>query len=157
VERAVKVLKGYYKNKAGGGSEVDKKEFKQRNGMGTGIIGILEIAVEDFKELYTSTKEAEEADAKDFNESQSEGAIRVAVFKKDLEYKTRTKVKLEFDGTTMANDLRSYEKELTAISTYMDKLKASCTIKGPSYAEKKAKRDAELKSLKEALTFLTSS
>jgi hypothetical protein len=154
--RATKVLKAYYKNKAGGGSEVDKKEFKQRHGMGTGIIGILEIAIDDFKKLYADTKEAEEAAAKDFKEQQNESQVRSAVFQKDLEWKSRTKVKMEFDQATMTNDLKSYEKEKTAIDNYMEKLKASCIVKGPSYAEKKERREAELRSLKEAMSYLSS-
>jgi len=154
LERACKVLKNYYKNKAGGGSEVKKDEFKQRHGLGTGIIGILEIAIDDFKKLHAETKEAEEAAAKDFTETQNESQIRAAVFQKDLEWKSRTKVKLEFDQATMSNDLKSYQKELTAIDGYMEKLKTSCSVKGPSYEEKKERRDNELKSLKEALTYL---
>jgi len=156
LRRACNVLKGYYKNKAGGGAEVKKKEFKQRHGMGTGIIGILEIAIDDFEKLYSDTKETEEASAKDFKDMQEESGIRKAVFQKDLEYKSRTKVKSEFDQSQMTNDLKSYQKELKAIGTYMEKLQASCTIKGPSYAEKKAKREEELKSLKEALKYLSS-
>jgi len=156
LRRACNVLKGYYKNKAGGGAEVKKKEFKQRHGMGTGIIGILEIAIDDFEKLYTDTKETEEASAKDFKDMQDESGVRKAVFQKDLEYKSRTKVKLEFDQSQMSNDLKSYQKELKAIGTYMSKLQASCSIKGPSYAEKKAKREEELKSLKEALKYLAS-
>merc|ERR1719498_1951555 len=122
--------------------------------MGTGIIGILEIAIDDFKKLYTETKEAEEAAAKDFKESQDESQVRAAVFNKDLEWKSRTKVKLEFDQATMTNDMKSYENEKTAIDNYMEKLKASCIVKGPSYAERKERREAELRSLKEALTYL---
>jgi len=156
VTRASKVLKAYYHNKAGGGSEVDKKEFKDRQGMGSGIIGILEIAIDDFSKLHAETKEAEDAAVKDFKESQDESAIRTAVFQKDLEYKGRTKVKLELDQATMTNDLKSYQKELKAVDEYMEKLKASCIVKGPSYAEKKERREQELASLKEALTYLKS-
>merc|ERR1719329_1980140 len=154
LKKACKVLKGYYRNKDGGGSEVDKKEFKDRHGLGTGIIGILEIAIDDFKKLYAETKEAEEAAAKDFKEANNESQVRTAVFQKDLEWKSRTKVKLEFDQATMTNDLKSYEKESTAIDNYLDKLKASCIVKGPSYAERKERRENELRSLKEALHYL---
>lgn len=149
--RGLKILQGYYNNKAGGGREVNKKEFKDRHGMGSGIIGILEIAIEDFSELYSETKQAEESAARDHKEMTDEGEIRTAVFAKDLEWKEKSKVKLEFDQTTMSNDLKSYEKELKAIDSYMAQLKASCIVKGPSYAEKKARREAELAGLKEAL------
>jgi len=150
--RAAKVLKAYYHNK----SQTDdvKGAMKQRAGMGTGIIGILEIAIDDFSKLYKDTKEAEEAAERDFKDMQQETEIRTAVFEKDQEWKTRSKVKMEFDEATMKNDLKSYEKELTAIESYLEKLKASCVVKGPSYEEKKARREAELTSLKEALTFL---
>jgi len=154
LHRACKVLKSYYHNKAGGGSEVNKKEFKQRHGLGTGIIGILEIAIDDFKKLYAETKEAEEAAAKDFKEMAEESAVRLAVFQKDLEWKSRTKVKMEYDQAQMKNDLKSYQKELSAIGNYFDKLKASCIVKGPSYSEKKERRENTLKSLREALTYL---
>jgi hypothetical protein len=154
LQRGLKILKGYYENKEGGGREVDKKEFKDRHGMGMGIIALLEIAVDDFKKLYREAKDAEEVAERDFEDMQAESQVRVAVFQKDLEWNTRTKVKLEFDEATMANDLKSYQNEVTAIDTYMDKLKASCIVKGPSYAERKARREAELTSLKEALAAL---
>merc|ERR1719262_1479758 len=95
--RATKVLKAYYHNKEGGGAEVDKKEFKERHGMGTGIIGILEIAIDDFNKLHAETKEAEEAAAKDYKEQSEETEVRKAVYEKDLEWKSRSKVKMEFD------------------------------------------------------------
>jgi len=154
LKRALKVLANYYENKAGGGSEVDKKEFKERHGMATGIIGILEIAQDDFTKLHRETVEAEDAAAKDFKELNGESLVRQAVFQKDLEWKSRTKVKLEFDQTTMNNDLKSDQKELVAIDAYMDKLKASCVVQPVSYEDRKSKREAELASLKEALSAL---
>lgn len=63
-------------------------------------------------------------------------------------------MKLEYDEVTMRNDLKSYEKESAALEDYLEKLKAQCTIQGPTYEEKKAKREAELASLKDALNYL---
>lgn len=154
LNRAIKVLKTYYQKKSKKGPE--GKGAKQREGMGSGIIAILEIAVDDFEKLHKDSKQAEDLAAKEFQQFQSETETRVAIFKKDLEWKTRTKVKLEYDESTMRNDLKSYEKELAAINTYMDKLKASCVVQGPSYEERKSKREEELKSLKEALATLSS-
>jgi len=156
LRRGCKLLKAYYNNAAGVGSEVGKKA-KQRHGLGEGIISLLEIAIDDFEKLRSETQEAEESAAMDFDQLQEEGTVRTTVFQKDLEWKSRTKVKLEFDESTMKNDLKSYEQELSAINTYLEKLRASCSIKGPSYTEKKAKREAELTSLKEALAYLASS
>jgi hypothetical protein len=117
---------------------------------------MLEVALDAFKTSRQEAMAAEKAAAHDFQQFQSENNVRTAVFNKDLEYKSRNKVKLEFDESTMKNDLKSYEQELSAVDSYMSKLKASCIIKGPSYQEKAAKRDAALKSLKEALSMLMS-
>jgi len=46
-------------------------------------------------------------------------------------------------------------EELDAVLTYLDKLKPQCETKALSYAERKAKRDAEIAGLKEALTLLS--
>merc|ERR1719217_10238 len=45
-------------------------------------------------------------------------------------------------------------KELDSVMTYLDKLKPQCETKVMSYAEKKARREAEINGLKEALTIL---
>jgi len=155
LKRARKVLKEQYDHKA---KAVSRKVDKfGRQGLGSGVIGILEIAIDDYKKLYYDTKDDEDASAKDFKTLRDESAVRAAVFEKDLEWKSRTKVKLELDQSTMKNDLKSYQNELSAIDTYIGKLKASCIVKGPSYAEKKAKRASELSSLKDAYKFLKSS
>jgi len=151
--RALKILKAHYHKAKEGGAESDK-EFKERHGLGKGIIGLLEIAIDNFESSHKEALEAEEAAALDFKESSQEDAVRMAVFEKDLENKQRTQVKLEFDQTTMTNDMGSYQKELTAIESYADKLKASCIAKGASYSERKETRERELSSLKDALEAL---
>merc|ERR1719486_1230315 len=46
------------------------------------------------------------------------------------------------------------QKELDAVLEYIDKLKPQCEEKVMSYAEKKARREAEIAGLKEALEIL---
>lgn len=154
VKRASDVLKAYYEQKDGEERGDKKKAAKDRDGLATGVIGILEISIDDFRKLYSETKESEEVAATDYEKQQEEGGVRNAVFQKNLEWKSRTKVKLEFDQSTMNNDLKSINKELEALNTYMDKLKASCIAKPDTYAERKAKQQEELKSLREALGIL---
>jgi hypothetical protein len=48
----------------------------------------------------------------------------------------------------------SVSKELDAVLAYIDKLKPQCEEKAMSYEEKKAKREAEIEGLKEALSIL---
>lgn len=159
LRRGCDILKAFYGKKTIEGSDnpkVDTNAFKQRRGLGAGIVGILEVAIDDFDKLYLEAKADEDAAATDFKEAQSRAAVRSAVFQKNLEWKTRTKVKLEFDQSQMRNDLKSSEKELSAITSYMEKLKASCIVAGPSYEERDAKRKEELASLKDVLAVLRS-
>jgi len=152
LERARNVLKSHYKSSD---DDPEDKGRKFRQGTSTGVVGLLEIAIDDFKASHKEAMDAEDFAEHDFQRLQSDNSIRMAVFEKDLEYKSRAKVKAEFDESNMKNDLQSYEKELSAVDSYMDKLKASCIVRGPSYEEKKSKREAELKSLKEALSIIS--
>jgi len=154
LKKACQVLKNYFNKKQKGVPEENKGGFKKRKGLASGVIGLLEIAISDFEDQLEEAKESEETSGHDFQEFQSESGVRVAVFQKDLEYKDRRRVKLEYDEVTMRNDLKSYEKESSALEDYLEKLKAQCIVKGPSYEERKAKREAELANLKEALTYL---
>jgi chromosome segregation ATPase len=127
---------------------------RNREGLGAGIVSILEIAVEDFAELESSTKLEETKAQKMFKDLMLETRIRTAQFEKDVEYKTREKVKIEGDKARTEADLKSYQKELAAVSEYLEQLKGSCIAKAEPYEDRKARREAELQSLKEALDFL---
>lgn len=157
LRKACKVLQNVYQKKERAVVKGDKGKAEDRRGLGGGIIAILEIAIDDFDKSYKDTKENEETAAKDFQDMQSESATRTAVFKKDLEYNSRTKAELELEINTMTQDLKSDHKSLKTIGSYMEKLKASCVIKGSSYEERKVRRDADLKSLEQALSILLSS
>jgi len=52
-------------------------------------------------------------------------------------------------------DKTSLTGELDAVLAYLDKLKPQCETKVMSYAERKAKREAEIEGLKEALQVLS--
>lgn len=149
ITTALSVLKKFYEKSgapAGGA--------KKKDGLGGGIIGILEIAIQDFADLQDETEQAEATGAQQFKELMQESEVKSAVFSKDLEYRNRNKVKLEGDKMHADSDLKNYQKELAAVEQYLDKLKASCIAKPDSYEERKARREKELASLKEALQYL---
>jgi len=156
---AIKTLKEYYNKEAASdnasteGSAAVTGE-RNREGLGGGVVAILEIAQEDFAELEKNAQLEENKSAEMYKELTQELEIRTAVFEKDLEYKTRTKVKLEAETSRTAADRDSYSKELDAVSEYLEKLKGSCIAKAEPYEERKARREQELASLKEALDFL---
>jgi len=155
LKKGSNVLRAYYMNREGGGSEVKKDEFKQRHGLGVGIISILELAIDDFDKLYVEAKKAAKEATAEFNRMQRESVVRKAVFEKDLELNSQKVAALERDQHLMEQDIKSDKKELQTLGSYWEKLQASCVIKGLSYTERKAKRDAELDSLNEVLSYLT--
>lgn len=147
---AIKVLARVYHDKV----ESQGNAGNQRNGMGGGVVGILEIALDDYAKLEKELVIVEGVAQKDYKKLMDESEVRMAVFSKDLEYKGRSKTKLNGDRMRASTDLKSEQKELAAVLSYLKELQAACTIKPDSYAERKARREAALKGLKEALTYL---
>jgi len=155
VNEAIAVLQKYYaqQQEKEAAAANDKHDFKPST-MGSQVIGILEVAQEDYAQLEEGQQQAEEASQKDFNNFMNDNSVRKAVYEKDLEYKSRAKTKNTSERMRSTEDLKNYQKELDAIGSYLEELKASCTIKGDSYDERTAKRQSELESLREALTYL---
>jgi len=166
-EKAIKILKDFYDNAAliQTGSKVkvrsseddDAPEFGSAKGdAGSVIIGILEMSNEDFVKLHsetsTSEEEAQEAYEKMMNDSNASKAAKEAEVKASKSEVKSLKVSLEQQG----EDKTSTSTELDAVLEYIDKLKPQCEEKVMSYAEKKARREAEIAGLKEALEILAS-
>lgn len=125
-----------------------------REGLGGGVVAILEIAQADFAQLEEEAVAEETASARMYKQMTSELQIQMASFTKDVEYKTRSKIKYEASMARNTADKNSYDKELAAINDYMDKLKGECIAKVEPYEERKARREQELESLKESLQYL---
>jgi len=125
-----------------------------KSGAGGAIISILEMSNEDFVKLHSET-EANEAEAVEQFEklmndnSASKGAKQAEVKASLSEIKSLT-VALENTG----EDHSMTSQELAAVMEYLEKLKPQCEEKVMSYAEKKARREAEIAGLKEALEIL---
>merc|ERR1719183_1738808 len=119
-----------------------------------GIMAILEISLSDFSRLEAETKTAEQQAATEYQKLMHESAVRKATLKKDLEYKSVEKQKLEGDIQRSGADLAGFKEELAAVLQYIEKLKPSCTNAGPSHEERKERRQKEIASLQEALEIL---
>merc|ERR1719399_1364445 len=159
-EKAIKILKDFYDNasllqtgaKTARAAAPDFGEAK--SDAGSVIIGILEMSNEDFVRLHSETEtseaEAVEAYEKLMNDNKASKAAKLAEVKgSQSEIKSLT-VTLENSG----EDASMTKSELDAVLEYLDKLKPQCEEKVMSYAEKKARREAEIAGLKEALEIL---
>merc|ERR1719335_381243 len=159
-EKAIKVLKDFYDNAAliqTSSKTARAPEFgSAKSGAGDAIISILEMSNEDFvkllSEVETSESEAQETFEKLMNDSKASKAAKEAEVKASLSEIKSLKVALENNG----EDKTMTSSELDAVLSYIEKLKPQCEEKVMSYAEKKAKRDAEIAGLKEALEILAS-
>jgi hypothetical protein len=132
----------------------DEKPYTP-SGMGSGVIGILEVAEQDYTDLAQAAELSETEAANEFKEFMNQNEVRLATFEKDLEYKSRSKVRLEGELLRSEADLKSYTKELEAVESYLAQLEAQCIGKVDSYDERQARREKQLVSLKEALAYLT--
>merc|ERR1719171_1039651 len=159
-EKAIKVLKEYYDNafliQTSATTHGKQPEFgSAKSGAGGVIISILEMSNEDFTKLHseceTSEAEAVEAYEKLMNENKVSRAAKQAEAKAAASEIKSLSVTLENSG----EDHSMTSKELAAVMDYMEKLKPQCEEKAMSYAEKKAKREAEISGLKEALEILS--
>jgi hypothetical protein len=119
------------------------------------IIGVLEVAQEDFTNMLAEVQATEDEAAKAYDKLATENKISKA--SKQAESKGKTsELKSVANSVTMAKeDQSSTSQELDAVLAYLDKLKPECESKAMSYEEKKAAREAEIEGLKEALNILS--
>merc|ERR1719321_2194250 len=162
-EKAIKILKDFYDNafliqtSSKTHSKDDAPEFgSAKSGAGDVIIGILEMSNEDFVKLHSETStaeaEAQEAYEKLMDDSKASKGAKLAEVKASQSEIKSLKVALENYG----EDKTMTSSELQAVLDYIEKLKPQCEEKVMSYAEKKARREAEIAGLKEALEILAS-
>merc|ERR1719375_2419672 len=125
-----------------------------KSGAAGAIIGILEMSNEDFVKLHSETvsSEAEAAEIyeKLMDDNKTSKAAKEAEVKASLSEIKSLTVALENSG----EDHSMTSSELAAVNEYVEKLKPQCEEKAMSYAEKKARREAEIAGLKEALEIL---
>jgi len=168
IQNAMTVLQEFYNDKAQKASlvQVDQQtSLDQPNAPQTfdggyeskdasGVLGILEISMSDFARLESETKTAEAAAQNEYQKLMQESAIRKATLTKDLEYKQVEKQKLEGEVQRATSDLSGFKSELDAVLQYIEKLKPSCTNTADSHEVRKERREAEIKSLQDALAIL---
>jgi len=123
-------------------------------GAGNSIIGILEVVESDFA-TGLAKEEAQEDDAKTLYDSTTqENKVTKAMKDQDLKYKTAEVNRLGKAVADLSSDEESLSSELAAVNEYYAKLKDRCIAKPETYKERKARREAEISGLKEALQVL---
>jgi predicted nucleic acid-binding Zn-ribbon protein len=159
VRKALMVLRDYYGSSAAllqaGASQPAKPElFKKASGAGGGIIDILEVCESDFASELAK-EEKEESDAQtEYDKVTQENAVTKTLKDQDVKYKTQEFTGLDKAISDMSEDLATEKTEHAAVMEYYGKVKDRCIAVPETYEERKARREAEIEGLKEALNIL---
>merc|ERR1719433_78558 len=130
------------------------EKHTKASGAGSGIIGILEVCESDFaKNLATETTEEDDAAAA-YEKQTQENKITKTTKDQDVKYSTQEFQTLDKEIAELSADKETTSSELDAVLEYFSKIKDRCIAKPETYESRKARREAEIKGLKEALAVL---
>jgi len=153
ITQALVVLKDFYKS---GTAFVQQPEFGSSKSDGAHmILEILEVAQEDFTKLLAEAETSEAESLEAFKTLTQENAVSKSKKEASVTAKTSEIKSVEVALTHHSEDYETVSAELDAVMDYISKLTPQCESKAMSYEERKARRDAEISGLQEALTILS--
>jgi peptidoglycan hydrolase CwlO-like protein len=159
VRKALLVLRDYYGSAAAlvqssAAQPATPELFAKASGAGGGILDILEVVESDFASSLAK-EEKEESDAStEYDKVTQENAVTKTLKLQDVKYKTQEFTGLDKAIADLSSDLATEQKELAAVNEYYGKVKDRCIAVPETYEERKARREAEIAGLKEALNVL---
>jgi septal ring factor EnvC (AmiA/AmiB activator) len=160
VRDALSVLREYYGGAAASmlqeGDDQPAKPIlhSKAEGAGSSIIGILEVVESDFAKSLAQ-EEAEESDSQaEYDKTTQENEVTKTMKSQDVVYKVKEFKGLDKAVAEMTSDRAGKDTQLKAVLDYYAKVKDRCIAKPESYEERKARREAEIAGLKEALDVL---
>jgi len=123
-------------------------------GGGDSIINILEVCESDFA-TNLAKEEAEEEDAQsEYEKVSQDNAVTKTAKDQSIKYKTQEAKAQDKTVAEYSGDRDTANAEYAAVMDYYGKIKDRCIAKPETYAERKARRAAEIQGLKEALSIL---
>jgi len=146
IKLALKVLNEYY-------AKADKAH-SSGDGASTGIIGLLEVCESDFSKALTEMNAEEQSSAAAYDQESKENEIEKTTKQQDVKYKTKEANGLDKSNAELSSDKGNVQIELSAVQEYLSKIEEECIAKPETYADRKARREAEIAGLKEAQTVL---
>jgi len=164
VQKALEVLRDYYANddtslvQEVGSSMMQQPAAPEKHGKSGGaggsIISILEVCESDFSDNLAKEEAAESDSQAIYDKTTQENKVTKTTLDQDVKYKTQ-----EFKGLDAAivehtADKDTLNTEYSAVMDYYAELKDRCVAKPESYEERKARREAEIEGLKQALQVL---
>eukprot|EP00812_Abedinium_dasypus_P011858 NODE_53_length_2375_cov_513.805172.p1 GENE.NODE_53_length_2375_cov_513.805172~~NODE_53_length_2375_cov_513.805172.p1 ORF type:complete len:589 (-),score=338.42 NODE_53_length_2375_cov_513.805172:224-1990(-) len=146
VKVALKALREYYNS--------ENKAHDAAAGSGSGVIGMLEVIEGDFAKGFGELMSTETTAQDDYERGTQENQVEKTSKDQDVKYKMKTITELTLALVEEGSNHQGIKSELAALNEYKAKLDEMCLPKAETYAQRKAKRDAEIAGLKEALSIL---
>merc|ERR550532_3970326 len=123
-------------------------------GAGESIINILQVCETDFA-TNLAKEESEEADAQsEYEKVSQENAVTKTTKEQDAKYKSQEAKSQDGTVAEYSADRDTTNSELSAVLDYYGKIKDRCIARPETYAARKARREAEINGLKQALSIL---
>jgi len=145
IKMALKVLTEYYSG---------EHDHSANEGASSGIIGLLEVCESDFTRDLARTIADEESAVAEYEKETDENEIDKTTKTQSVVYKMKESKRLDEDTSELTTDRSTVETELDAVNEALAKLEDQCIAKAETYAQRKARHEAEIAGLKEALEVL---
>jgi len=123
-------------------------------GASDGIIGLLEVCESDFSRDLARVISDEESALAEYERVSNENEIGKTTKTQSVVYKSKESKRLDEDSAEMSEDRRTVQTELDATEEALSKLEEQCIDKAETYATRKARFEAEIAGLKQALDVL---
>jgi len=163
VSKALGVLRDYYEGAASASMLQDDTEFSQpampehhakSSGAGGSILDLLEVVESDFSKNLAAVESAEADAVSVYDKTTQDNKVTKTLKDQDVKYKTKEYKGLDKQISELSSDKATVSTELGAVNEYYSKLKDRCVAKPESYADRAARRQAEIAGLKDALQVL---
>merc|ERR550514_252952 len=141
---AIQVLREYYEGASLLETGHKAKSRAREAGDGSGILGVLEVAESDFAKGLAEARTVEQAAAAEYAKLVTDAKMLKATKSMAVKGKQSEIASLKTSMSDLSSDKEGLTGELGAVLAYLDKLKPQCEVKVPSYAERKAAREAEI-------------
>merc|ERR1719323_2987770 len=167
VRKALDLLRDYYGGASSASMLQDDQKFgafmqqpakpvthSPSQGGGESIINILQVCESDFASNLAK-EESEESDAQsEYEKITQENAVTKTTKEQSVKYKNAEVKSQDKTAAEYSADRDTANTELAAVEEYYGKIKARCIAKPEKYADRKARREAEINGLKAALATL---
>jgi len=148
IKTALKVLNEYYAK--------DDKAHDAAEGASSGIVSLLEVCEADFAKNLAEANTDEDMAVAEYEKESKENELEKTTKDQDVKYKVKEAKGLDKYAAELKSDRAGVHDELDAVLEYLSKLEGRCIAKAETYADRAARRAAEIAGLKQALQILES-